>query len=203
MRTGDRPTRCFLVQDGFACSYKITGAGTRQILNFHVPGDVPDLQSLHLDVLDFSIGTITPCTVGFIQHDALHELCRQYPQITSAFWRETLIDAAMFRDWIVNNGKRDACAAMAHLLCELLVRLRAVGLAQDFRCDLPVTQSEFADALGISTVHTNRVVQDLRAAGLIILQGRTLTVLDWVGLKRTGDFDPTYLHLKNAGGAVG
>lgn len=196
VRIGDRPSRCFLVQDGFTCSYKITGEGTRQILNFHISGDIPDLQSLHLDVLDHSISTITPCAVGFIPHEALHDLCGRHYRITSALWRETLVDAAVFREWIVNNGKREAYPAMAHLLCELVVRLQAVGLTQDHRCDLPITQSELADALGISTVHANRVLQDLRGAGLITLKERTLAVLDWDGLRQAGDFDPLYLHLE-------
>jgi CRP-like cAMP-binding protein len=196
VRIGERPSRCFLIQDGFTCSYKITGEGTRQILNFHIAGDIPDLQSLHLSVLDHSISTITPCTVGFIPHEALHDLCGRYYRITSALWRETLVDAAVFREWIVNTGRREALSAMAHLLCELVVRLQAVGLAQDHRCDLPLTQSDLADALGVSTVHTNRVLQDLRGAGLITLKERTLTVLDWEGLKTAGDFDPLYLHLE-------
>src|SRR3954447_11179644 len=115
VRIGDRPLRCFLIQDGFTCSYKITGEGTRQILNFHIAGDIPDLQSLHLSVLDHSISTITPCTVGFIPHEGLHDLCGRYYRITSALRRETLIDAAVFREWIVNNGRREACPAMAHL----------------------------------------------------------------------------------------
>jgi len=196
VRIGDRPSRCFLVRDGFACSYKITGEGTRQILNFHISGDIPDLQSLHLTVLDHSISTITPCAVGFIPHEALHDLCERHYRITSALWRETLIDAAVFREWIVNTGRREAYPAMAHLLCEMVVRLHAVGLTQDHRCDLPITQSEFADALGISTVHTNRVLQELRGAGLITLKEGTLTVLDWDGLKGAGDFEPTYLHME-------
>jgi len=195
VRIGDRPSRCFLVRDGFTCSYKITGEGTRRILNFHISGDIPDLQSLHLTVLDHSISTITPCAVGFIPHGALHDLCRRYYRITSALWRETLVDASVFREWIVNNGRREALNAMAHLLCELVVRLQAVGLAQGHRCDLPLTQSELADALGVSAVHVNRVLQDLRGSGLITLKGRTLTVLDWNGLERAGDFDLTYLHL--------
>jgi len=194
-RAGDPARRCIFLQEGFACSYKITGTGDREILNFHVPGDAPDLQGLHLRILDFSICTITPCVVGFVQHEALHALCERHPRITSAFWRQTLIDASVFREWIV-NARRDAYSAMAHLLCELLVRLRAVGLADATSCELPMTQSEFGDALGVSTVHTNRVLQDLRAADLIALKERTLEVLDWEGLKKAGDFDPTYLHLR-------
>jgi CRP-like cAMP-binding protein len=196
VREGDRPTRSCLLLSGFACVYKVTGDGKRQIAGFCIPGDIPDLQSLHLEVLDSSLGTLTPCQVGFITHDALRDLCERYPRITAAFWRETLIDAAIFREWVMNVGQREAYQRMAHVFCELLVRLRAVGLAEDHACDLPITQAEFADALGVSNVHVNRVLQEMRANGLIELSGDRLKILDWETLKRVGDFDPTYLHLK-------
>ncbi len=197
VREGDRPSRSCLLLDGFACTYKMTGEGKRQILAFYIPGDVPDLQSLHLRVLDNSLGTITPCKVGFIQHEALHDLCERYPRITSAFWRQTLIDASVFREWMTSIGQREAYNRIAHLLCEWVLRMRAVGLAQDHSCELPITQNELADGLGLSTVHVNRTLQELRRAGLIQLEGGTLTVLDWEELKNVGDFDPTYLHLEN------
>ena len=195
VREGDRPTRCCVVLDGFACTYKVTGEGKRQIMAFNIAGDVPDLQSLHLRVLDNSIGTITPCRVGFIQHEAMYDLCNRYPRITAAFWRETLIDAAIFREWMTSIGQREALNRVAHLLCELVVRMRAVGLTRDLECDFPITQAEVGDALGLSTVHINRTLQELRGAGLIKLHAGVLTVLNWRDLKRVGDFDPTYLHL--------
>jgi len=196
IREGDRPSRCFAVLEGFACSFKITGVGKRQILGFHIPGDMPDLQSLHLEVLDCSIGTLTPCKLGFIQHEPIRELCEAYPRLAAAFWRETLIDASIFREWVTNVGRRDAYSRIAHVMCELLVRLRAVGLAEDHQFELPITQSEFADATGISTVHVNRTLQELRGDGLIQLKREKLTILDWDRLKEAGDFDATYLHLK-------
>ena len=196
VREGDRPSRSFVLLEGFACTYKVTGEGKRQIMAFHISGDIPDLQSLHLKVLDNSVGTITPCKVGFIQHETLHDLCERFPRIARALWRETLIDASIFREWITNVGRRDGTSRMAHILCEMMVRLRAVGLAQDHTCDLPITQSELADATGLTTVHVNRVLQQLRGAGLITLKGGVLSVLDWDGLKKAGDFDPTYLHLE-------
>jgi CRP-like cAMP-binding protein len=165
VREGDRPSRSCLILSGFACTYKVTGEGKRQIVSFNLPGDVPDLQNLHLKVLDNSVSTISPCSVGFIPHEALRDLCHRYPRIASAFWRETLIDAAIFREWVLNLGRREAYTRMAHVLCELLVRLRAVGLTKDYSCDLPITQAEFADALGVTNVHVNRVVQHLRADG--------------------------------------
>jgi CRP-like cAMP-binding protein len=197
VREGDRPSRSCLLLSGFACTYKMTGGGKRQIVSFNIPGDIPDLQSLHLRVLDNSISTISPCSIGFITHEALRDICGRYPRIRTAFWRETLIDAAIFREWVLNVGRREAYNRVAHVLCELLVRLRAVGLAEDHTCELPITQGEFADAIGVTPVHVNRVLQQLRAEGLIELSGDRLNILDWDRLKQVGEFDPTYLHLEN------
>lgn len=195
VREGDRPSRSCLILSGFACVYKMTAQGKRQIVSFSIAGDIPDLQSLHLKVLDTSISTISPCRVGFIQHEALHDICERYPRLAAAFWREALIDAAIFREWVMNVGQREGASRLAHVLCELLVRLRAVGLVEDHVCDLPITQTEFADALGFTNVHVNRVFQQLRAEGLIETQGTRLRVPDWDRLKEVGEFDPTYLHL--------
>ncbi|MCB8822496.1 Crp/Fnr family transcriptional regulator [Microvirga rosea] len=195
VREGDRPSRSCLIVSGFACAYKMTAHGKRQIVSFTIAGDIPDLQSLHLKVLDSSVSTISRCSVGFIAHEDLRALCERYPRITAAFWRETLIDAAIFREWVVNVGRREGSSRMAHILCELIVRLKAVGLVEDDVCDLPITQGEFADALGFSPVHVNRVFQQLRAEGLILTQGTRLTIPDWDRLKMAAEFDPTYLHL--------
>ncbi len=197
VREGDRPSRSCLILSGFACTYKVTAGGKRQIVSFNLPGDIPDLQSLHLTVLDNSISTISPCRVGFIPHETLRDLCNRYPRLASAFWRETLIDAAIFREWVLNVGQREAYNRMAHVLCELLTRLRAVDLVEDHTCDLPITQGEFADALGVTNVHVNRVLQQMRADELIELKGEQLKILDWDKLKQVGEFDPTYLHLEN------
>jgi CRP-like cAMP-binding protein len=196
VREGDRPSRSCLVLSGFACTYKVTAQGKRQIVSFNLPGDIPDLQSLHLRVLDNSISTISQCRMGFITHEALWDLCKRYPRIASAFWRETLIDASIFREWVMNIGQREAYNRMAHVLCELVTRLRAVGLVEDHSCNLPITQGEFADALGVTTVHVNRVLQAMRADGLIELNGDRLFVPDWNRLKEVGEFNPTYLHLE-------
>src|SRR5918997_2549895 len=191
VRAGDQPSRSCLLLSGFACVYKLTGAGKRQIVGFSIAGDMPDLASLHLEVLDNSVSTLTPCRVGFITHETLRDLCMRYPRITSAFWRETLIDAAIFREWVTNVGQRETYGRMAHVFCELLVRLRAVGLVEDHACELPITQGEFADAISVSTVHVNRVLQEMRAHGLIETQGTQVTIPDWETLKKVGDFDPT------------
>jgi CRP-like cAMP-binding protein len=197
VRVGDRPSRSCLILSGFACTYKMTGDGKRQIHNFYIPGDIPDLQSLHLKVLDNSLGTLTPCSVGFITHEAFHRLCERHYRLASAFWRETLIEGAIFREWMTSIGQRDAYPRIAHLMCEMMVRLRAVELASGTSCDLPITQGEIGDALGITTVHVNRVLQAMRADGLIELKGERLNIPDWEKLKKAGDFEPTYLHLES------
>lgn len=196
VRVGDRPSQCCLLLEGFTCIYKLTAEGKRQIMAVHVPGDIPDLQSLHLKIMDNSVATMSPCTVGFIQHHDLHRLCERYPRITAALWRETLVDASIFREWLLNIGRREAYVRMAHLLCEFLTRLKAVGLAQDDTFDLPLTQAELADCTGTSTVHVNRVLQALRANGLIETRGTQITIPDRERLEETGEFDPVYLHLK-------
>jgi CRP-like cAMP-binding protein len=196
VREGDQPSRCCLLLSGFACTYKVTGQGKRQIMAFNIPGDIVDLQSLHLKVLDNSIGTLSPCRVGFITHEALWDICTRYPRIAAALWRETLIHAAIFREWVMNVGRREGSQRMAHIFCELVLRLKAVGLADEGSCVLPITQAEFADAAGLSAVHVNRVLQVLRAEGLIEMNGNHLNIPDWEKLKQAGDFDPTYLHLE-------
>ena len=202
VREGDRPSRSFLLVSGFTCTYKMTGDGKRQIVAFGIPGDMPDIQSLHLKVLDISVATLTPCSLGFIEHEDLWNLCMRHPRIGAAFWRETLVEGAAFREWILNVGRREAYPRMAHILCEMLVRLKVMGLAQDHACDLPITQSEFADALGITTVHVNRVFQQMRADGLIETRGSRFIIPNWERLKEAGDFDVAYLHLLKPRGAA-
>lgn len=197
VREGDRPSRCFAVLEGFACTFKVTGEGKRQIVAFHVPGDMPDVQSLHLEVLDITIATLTRCKIGFIQHETMRDLCARFPRLAGALWRDTLIDAAIFREWVTNVGRRQAYGRMAHILCEWIVKMRAAGLAEDHTCELPMTQTELADATGMTTVHVNRTLMELRRDGLINLKGSKLTALDWEGLKQAGDFDPAYLHFRN------
>jgi CRP-like cAMP-binding protein len=195
VREGDHPSRCCVLLDGFTCNYKVSREGGRQIVAFAIAGDIPDLQSLHLKTLDNSLATATPCKVGFIDHEPLRYLCERYPRIASAFWRETLIDAAVYRERMTSMGRRDAASRIAHLLCEFLVRMRAVGLATDHSCDLPLTQQVLADALGLTDVHVNRTLRELREAGLVALKARMLMVENWQKLKELGEFDPTYLHL--------
>jgi CRP-like cAMP-binding protein len=199
VRDGDRSSECCLVLEGFVCRYKILADGRRQIMGFYIPGDMPDLQSLHVPHMDNSIGTLKRTTVALIPHQSMHDLLRRCPALVGAFWRETLIDGAMFREWMIGIGRRSAYQRLAHLLCELQMRMKAVGLARESGYDLPVTQNELGDALGLSTVHVNRVLQDLRGEGLIVLRGGCLSIPDLKTLQDAAEFDPTYLHLKDDG----
>jgi CRP-like cAMP-binding protein len=194
---GDRPTHSFVLIDGLVGSTKFTGEGKRQITSSFVAGDIPDLHGLHLDVMDCTFTTLTPARVGYMRHDTLRAICEQHPRIAAAFWRSTLIDAAMYREWVTNVGRREAFTRMAHVLCELIFRLRAVGRIEDHVADIPITQAALGDALGLSTVHVNRMLQELRRKNLIATSGARVKAVNWPDLVRTGDFDTTYLHHKD------
>jgi len=196
VREGERPSQCCLLVEGFLCRYKILPNGTRTILAFYVPGEIPDAHSLHIDVMDDSLGSVGPSKVALIAHDAMRQLIRQHPGIGDAFWRDTLIDAAIFREWIVNVGSREAYSRIAHLICEIFLKLKAVGLTNGTSFDFPITQSKLGEATGLSTVHINRSVQALRADGLIVLERGRCTISDLERLKEAAMFDPTYLHLR-------
>ena len=196
VRLGDRPSHCCLVLTGFAFRYKLVGEGRRQILNFHVPGDTPDLQSLHLPVLDHTVAALTNMTAGFIHHDAVHDVSARFPRIAGALWRDTLVDAAVLRERIVSIGQRDGLSRTAHFLCEMYMRLAAVDLASGWAMSMPITQVEIADALGLSPVHMNRMVRELRERRLVTLDGSRLVILGWDALATLGDFDPAFLHFQ-------
>lgn len=195
VRQGDRPSQCCVLVEGFLFRYILTEQGKRQITSVHVPGDMPDLQSLHLDVMDHSLGVLAPSTVAFIPHAAIRDLVERRAGVASALWRDTLVDAAVFREWIANVGARSAYQRAAHLLCEIFSKMKAVGLASDNGCAFPMTQQEIADAAGLSVVHVNRTLQQLRADGLIVLERKRLSIPDWESLKQAADFDPLYLHV--------
>lgn len=197
---GVRSTDCALVLDGVACRQKVMANGTRQILSLHVPGDIVDLQRLHLETQDHGLCAVTACRIGFIPRMALQALMAARPKVASVLWRDTLIDAVVGRAWLTSVGRRTAYQRIAHLLCELFVRLSDVGLADQDGFELPLTQTGLGDALGLTAVHVNRVLQELRKQGIIASQGRALRILDWAALQRAGDFDPAYLRLPRSGG---
>jgi CRP-like cAMP-binding protein len=157
------------------------------------------LQTLHIEVMDHNLGTIVASKLGFIPHPVLREFLKGHPRILDVFWRDTLIEAAIFREWIANVGGRAARSRMAHLLCETYVRLRATGAiaAGSYEFPFPITQTELGYALGLSAVHVNRTLQLLRRDGLIASHRSSILIEDWPGLKKVGEFDATYLHLRD------
>jgi CRP-like cAMP-binding protein len=196
VQDGDRPSQCCLIVEGWAYRYKLLGEGKRQILSFHIPGDTPDLQSLHLQTMDHSLATLTEATLAFIPHENLRELVARFPGLAAVLWRDTLVDAAIFRAWMTGIGRKSSYGRIAHLFCEMYLKLEAVGLAKEHRCTLPLTQGQLADALGMSNVHANRVLQEMRSKDLITLKGNELVIHAWSELVHAGEFDPTYLHLE-------
>jgi CRP-like cAMP-binding protein len=185
-----------IVLDGLACRSKATCEGARQILSLHIAGEIVDLPALFAGRMDCSISAITALRVGYVARDALLRTLRDHPHLASAFSLVASADAAIAREWICNLGRRSARERVAHLLCEFYVRTSAAGLAEDGVIDLPLTQSEFADATGISVVHVNRVLKGLRHDNLLRRSSKRYILLDWPGLKRAAGFDERYLNLR-------
>lgn len=192
-KDGQRLSHCLLLLNGTVCRYRTMQDGQRQIMSFHFPGDLLDLSGLLLGKLDHGIGTLTPVEVAPIAHEKVLGWIEQHPGLGRLLWQDTLVDAAVFRQWVVNIGRRSAYARTAHLLCEVVMRLQAAGVAQEGDISLPLTATDLADAIGLSIVHVNRVLQELRAKELVE-PGESLRVLDLDGLKRAADFDSDYLH---------
>lgn len=188
-------TAC-LVVDGYVHRSKLLPNGNRQIFSLHMSGDIPDLHGLHLKTMDHSLVATSACKVAFIRHSAIRQLLDVSDSLTALLWRDSILDAAAFRAWMLMIGQAEAASRMAHLFCELYVRADAVGLVTDNSFPLPVSQSDLADMLGISTVHANRTLQDIRAAGLLNYERGVLTILRWSTLQELAQFDPRYLHLR-------
>ena len=188
-----------LVQEGWACRYKVLEDGRRQIVGFFLPGDICDLNVFVLRELDHSIGTITPVTLSEISKPSFEELMGSSARLAQAMWWESLVSAAIQREWAVNLGRRDAFERVAHLLCELFLRLRSVDLTDGDSCDFPLTQSDLGEATGLSNVHVNRVLQELRSANLIVLKHRKLTIPVMAALQHAALFNGNYLHLDGEG----
>ena len=199
---GDRPSDCNLLLSGIVCRYKLVLDGRRQIMSFHCAGDIFDAQSFILEKMDHSIGTLTPSTVALIPHATMLEITEAFPRIARAIWKDTLIDAAIFREWMTSIGRRSAYARIAHLLCEQYVKMKTVGLTTDHQFPWPITQGEIGDALGLSNVHVNRTLKELRKADLVAFKAGWLIIKDWEGLKAACEYDPGYLHLRPAEGAA-
>ncbi len=193
-REGEPTTVCTVLLDGLAFRQKILSDGSRQIISFHIPGEFLDLQNCLLEVADHNVQALTRCLVAIVPKDLLMQVMTARPAVRQAIWLDSLLDAAVFREWVVNVGRRNAMQRIAHLLCELALRIEAAGLAEGPMFDFPLTQEHIADATGLTAVHTNRILQTLRKSGLISLTASKLTILDWDALAEAGDFSERYLH---------
>jgi CRP-like cAMP-binding protein len=194
VREGDPTVNCNLLLSGYAYRQKLVSNGGRQIISIHIAGEFVDLQNAFLEVADHNVQSLGRSDVAIVPKAALLDLIGARPEIGRALWLDTLIDASIFREWVVNVGRRDAKARIAHLMCELSLRLRSAGLCAETTCEFPFTQEQIADATGLTSVHTNRMLQALRRTGLVSLSEAKLTVLDWEGLADIGDFNERYLH---------
>ena len=199
IREGDNPENVNLVIEGWLCRYKQLEDGRRQIIAFLLPGDLCDTHIFVLDHMDHSIGTLTAAKVSTISRVHLETIAAEHPRLNTALRWDMLLTAAIQREWTVNLGQRTAFERVGHLFCELFQRMRVIGLADSTSFALPITQSDLANALGLSVVHMNRTLQDLRRSGLIVLKGRVLTIPDFAALKAASMFDPNYLHLEHEG----
>jgi CRP-like cAMP-binding protein len=198
IREGDKPTQINVILSGWACRYKELEDGRRSIMAFLVPGDLYDQNVFILREMDHSVGTLTAVRMAEIPQSVFEDLTLNHLCIAQALWWGTLVDASIEREWTVNLGQRTAFERLGHLLCELFLRLRGVGLTNGDCCELSVTQADLGEATGLSTVHVNRMLRDLRAANLIVLKGKALTIPDLEALMRASLFKPNYLHLSEA-----
>lgn len=192
---GECPSGVRVVLEGFVYRYKILEDGQRQIIGILVPGDLCDLQSVILGRSDHFIATLSDCTLVTVDQDTVDDLTYTRSRIARAFWWSTLVDESILREWLANMGQRSADKWLAHFLCEVLVRLQIVGHASANSCEVPLTQEQLGDVLGISSVHVNRVLKELRDANLLEFRNRRFSVPDLDRLHAFCDFDPNYLHL--------
>ena len=195
VRAGDVLDRCCLVMQGSTARYHLVPDGDRQIVAFHVAGDIPDLQSLHIKKMDHSLATIAPSEIAFVSHEQVWASCIARPSVAAALWLETLIDAAIYREWIVGLGQYSALQRTARLLCELVYRMDVMQLGTDGVYGLKLTQFQLGEALGLTVVSVNRSLQSLRAEKAISWSREKLHVYNWERLRRIGIFDPGYLHI--------
>lgn len=197
IRQDEVNNQSMLLEDGWTCRNATLPDGRRQILALNVPGDFVDLQSFPLKRMDHTVETLSHCRLAIFPHENLRRLSEEQPHLTRMLWLMTLIDSAILRQWLLGAGQRSALERIAHLVCELYSRLEAVGEVRDATFSLPLTQAELGDALGISQVHANRVVGELRSRGLVTWRNEQVCILDWPGLQALASFDATYLALES------
>lgn len=196
---GDRPDDVLLLISGWAYRYKILPDGSRPIMAYLVPGDLCDIHIFILETMDHGIALLSDAEIVSIPKERMLETMRARPRVAEALWWATLVDEAVLREWLVNMGHRSAYERIAHLFCELWLRLSEVGEVMDHSFHAPLTQEQLGDTMGLTPVHVNRTLQRMRADGLITFEGKYLTIRDIDTLRDIAAFEPNYLHLKRRG----
>lgn len=196
-REGDTPQHSCVLLDGFAVRSKIGGEGQRQIVAIHMKGEMVDLENSLLEVADHDVQMLTMGKIAMIPRQQIERVAAERPAVGRAMWIDTLVDGAILREWIMNVGRRDARTRLAHLFCEFSLRLKLAGLGQPAGYELPMTQEQLGDATGLTPVHVNRTIKTLERDGLITRSSaRSIQIGDWRKLAKVGDFDSTYLHMR-------
>jgi CRP-like cAMP-binding protein len=196
IRAGRPVEHSILLIDGIMCRYKDLSDGQRQITELHIAGDFADLHSFTLKRLDHSIMTMTPCQIAIVPHANLERITEELPHLTRLYWFMTNMDAAIHREWEVSLGRRSAVSRIAALLCELKLRSEVVGMTEGMSYNLNLTQTDLAECVGLTSIHVNRTLRDLRESGLVQFRGGRVEINDWKGLVRIAEFDPAYLYLE-------
>jgi CRP-like cAMP-binding protein len=196
VREGETPHACAVLVSGFAFRQKLTGDGARQIVAIHIPGEAVDFQNLFLDVADHNVQTLTRAELALVPRAAFQALARSRSGVGHAILVTLLVEASIFREWVLNVGRRDSRTRLAHVLCEFAIRLEAQGLADENGYELPMTQEQLADVLGLTPVHVNRTITALEAQGFIARDKRRIQFPDWRRMRDIADFNQRYLHLE-------
>lgn len=194
IRSGEELNSSVMLLDGWLARSKDLPGGDRQFSELHVPGDFADLHAFTLKRLDHDVLALSDCNIAIVPHERLQDMAQRSPRLARVYWGSTSVDAAITRELALSLGQRSAISRMAHLFCELFVRLENVGRARPNGYEFPLTQRELAECLGLTVVHVNRTIQELRRRGLIELESRQLTILDRAGLEGVAEFDPAYLY---------
>lgn len=195
IRSGEELNSSIVLLDGWMARGKDLAGGERQVTELHVAGDFADLHGFMLKRLDHDVMTLSDCIIGVVPHERLQKITEKYPRLARIFWFSTSVDGAITRELALSLGQRSAISRMAHLFCELHMRLDIVGKARPDGFEFPLTQRELSECLGLTVVHVNRTLQELRRRNLLELENRQLTILDPRGLKGLAQFDPSYLYL--------
>ena len=196
IQPGDRPDHSTFLVSGFCARFSLTLKGDRQLTEINVPGDFVDLHSLLMKQMDHGIVALSDCVIAPAKHSDLRRLTENFPHLTRLLWLETVIDGAIHRQWLVTMGRQNAASRLAHLICELYLRLEEAGQARELRFAAPLTQVDLGDILGLTPVYVNRLVMELRQQGLIEWKGLQVAILDWARLVALAEFDPAYLRLQ-------